>query len=219
MVCHLTVVLPQIFFNLNTLFSYPVCLCLLHAPLDVVVHFPLFLRSFMYESLLSQFLYNGWKRSVSPSGERNSYLLDNILSKSYRTACYMFTTNKSPPPPPPQQEKKKKKTYNNTTTESPIPPHSHSRSPDELQGLKRWSLVWCGSRLAHWWRRHSSIGWCNNSESWGTVWRPSVMSALYHTLRGGDTINAEWGNISTTEYQFAISGDKSIYQVIHVCTN
>ena len=39
LVCPLTVVLPQIFFNLATLFSYPVFFSLFHALLDVVVHF------------------------------------------------------------------------------------------------------------------------------------------------------------------------------------
>ena len=51
LVCPLTVVLPQIFFNLTTLFSYPVFFCLFHAPLDVVVHLPVFLRSFRFKSV------------------------------------------------------------------------------------------------------------------------------------------------------------------------
>ena len=51
----LTVVFPQIFFNLTTLFSYPVFVCLFHAPLGVVVHFLLFLRSFRFKSLFSHF--------------------------------------------------------------------------------------------------------------------------------------------------------------------
>ena len=55
LVCLLTVVLPQIFFNLTTLFSYPVFFRLFHAPLDVVVHFLVFLRSFKLKSFLSQF--------------------------------------------------------------------------------------------------------------------------------------------------------------------
>ena len=55
LVCRLTVVLPQIFFNLTTLFSYPVFLSLFHAPLDVVVHFLVFLSSFRLEPFLSQF--------------------------------------------------------------------------------------------------------------------------------------------------------------------
>ena len=38
LVCPFIAVLPQIFFSLIALFSYPVFLCLLHAPLDVVVH-------------------------------------------------------------------------------------------------------------------------------------------------------------------------------------
>ena len=42
LVCPLTVVLPQIFFNLTTLFSYPVFFSCFHAPLDVVVHFLVF---------------------------------------------------------------------------------------------------------------------------------------------------------------------------------
>ena len=50
-----TVVLPQIFFNLTTLFSYPVFFSLFHAPLDVFVHFLVFLRSFRLKSFLSQF--------------------------------------------------------------------------------------------------------------------------------------------------------------------
>ena len=40
LICPPTVVLSQIFFNLITLFSYPVFLCLFHAPLDVVVSLP-----------------------------------------------------------------------------------------------------------------------------------------------------------------------------------
>ena len=48
LICPLTVVLPQIFFNHTTLFSYPVFLRLFHAPLDVVVHFLVFLRSFRF---------------------------------------------------------------------------------------------------------------------------------------------------------------------------
>ena len=48
LVCPLTVVLPQIFFNLTTPFFYPVFFCLFHAPLDVVVHFPVFLRSLRF---------------------------------------------------------------------------------------------------------------------------------------------------------------------------
>ena len=55
LVCPLTVILPQIFFRLITLFSHPVFFSLFHAPLDVVVHFPVFLRSFRFESFLSQF--------------------------------------------------------------------------------------------------------------------------------------------------------------------
>ena len=52
LVCPLTVVLPQIFFSLTTLFSYPVFFSLFHAPLDIVVHFLVFLRSFRFESFL-----------------------------------------------------------------------------------------------------------------------------------------------------------------------
>ena len=55
LVCPFTVVLPQIFFNLNTLFSFPVFFSLFHAYLDVVVHIPVFLRSFRFKSFLSQF--------------------------------------------------------------------------------------------------------------------------------------------------------------------
>ena len=51
----LTVVLPQIFFNFTTLFSYPVFFSLFRAPLDVVVHFLLFLISFWLKIFLSQF--------------------------------------------------------------------------------------------------------------------------------------------------------------------
>ena len=50
LVCPLTVVLPQIFYNLTTLFSYPGFFCIFHAPLEVVVHFLIFLRSFTFES-------------------------------------------------------------------------------------------------------------------------------------------------------------------------
>ena len=55
LVCPLTVVLPQIFFNLTTLFSFPVLFCLFHAPLGVVVHFLVFLRSLRFKSFRSQF--------------------------------------------------------------------------------------------------------------------------------------------------------------------
>ena len=54
-VCPLTVVLPQIFFSLTSLFSYPVFFSLFHAPLDVVVHSLVFLRSSRLKSFLSQF--------------------------------------------------------------------------------------------------------------------------------------------------------------------
>ena len=54
LVCPLTVVLPQIFFILATLFSYSVFFSLFHASLDVVVHFLVFLRSFRLKSFLSQ---------------------------------------------------------------------------------------------------------------------------------------------------------------------
>ena len=50
LVCPLTVVPPQIFFNFTTPFSYPIFFCLLHVPLDVVVHFLVFLRSFRLKS-------------------------------------------------------------------------------------------------------------------------------------------------------------------------
>ena len=43
LVSPLTVGLPQNFFNLTTLFSCPVFFSLFHAPLDVVVHFLVFL--------------------------------------------------------------------------------------------------------------------------------------------------------------------------------
>ena len=49
-----SVVLPQNFFNLTTLFSYPVFFCLFHARFDAVVHFLVFLRSFRFKSFLSQ---------------------------------------------------------------------------------------------------------------------------------------------------------------------
>ena len=55
LVCPLTVVLPQIFFNLTTLISYSVFFCLFPALFDVVVHFLVFLRSFRLKSCLSQF--------------------------------------------------------------------------------------------------------------------------------------------------------------------
>ena len=51
LVCPLTVVLPQIFFNLTTLFSYPVSFSLFRAPLDFVIR----VRSFRLKSFLSQF--------------------------------------------------------------------------------------------------------------------------------------------------------------------
>ena len=54
LVCPLIVVLPQIFFNLTTLFSYPLFFSLFHAPIDVVVNFLVFLRSFELKSFLSQ---------------------------------------------------------------------------------------------------------------------------------------------------------------------
>ena len=47
--------LPQIFFSLTKVFSYQVFFSLFHAPLDVVFHFPVFLRSFRFKSFLSQF--------------------------------------------------------------------------------------------------------------------------------------------------------------------
>ena len=53
LVCPLTVVLPQIFLNLTILFPCPVFICLFHAPLDVIVHFLVFLGSFRFESFCS----------------------------------------------------------------------------------------------------------------------------------------------------------------------
>ena len=55
LICPFTVVLPQIFFNLTSLFSYPVFFSLFHAPIDVLVHFLVFLRSFRLIFFLSQF--------------------------------------------------------------------------------------------------------------------------------------------------------------------
>ena len=51
----LTIVSSQIFFSVTTLFSYPVFFSLFNAPLDVFVHFLVFLRSFRLKSFLSQF--------------------------------------------------------------------------------------------------------------------------------------------------------------------
>ena len=51
LVCPLTVVLPQIFFNLTTLFSYPVFFSLFNAPLDVVVVAEGFRRQTLASSL------------------------------------------------------------------------------------------------------------------------------------------------------------------------
>ena len=51
MVYPLAVVLSQTFFNLTTVFSYPVFFCLFHAPLDVFVHFLVFLISFISEAI------------------------------------------------------------------------------------------------------------------------------------------------------------------------
>ena len=73
----LTVVLPQIFFSLTTLFSYLVFFCLFHSHLDVV-HFLLFLRSFRFESSFSVLSFCGtdqeflqWPRvSSSDDGHR-----------------------------------------------------------------------------------------------------------------------------------------------------
>ena len=55
LVSPLTVVLPQIFFNFTTLFSYPVFFCLFRASLDAVVHFLVCLRSFRFKSFFSPF--------------------------------------------------------------------------------------------------------------------------------------------------------------------
>ena len=51
----LTVVLPEILFNLTILSPYPVFCCIFHAPLDDVVHFLVSIRSFRFKSVLSQF--------------------------------------------------------------------------------------------------------------------------------------------------------------------
>ena len=55
LVCCLAVVLPQIFFSLTVLFSCPILFCIFRAFLDVVVHYPVFLRSFRLKSVLFQF--------------------------------------------------------------------------------------------------------------------------------------------------------------------
>ena len=54
-VCSLIVVLPQFFFNLITLFSYLVFLSIFHVPPNFIILFPIFLRSFRFESFLSLF--------------------------------------------------------------------------------------------------------------------------------------------------------------------
>ena len=99
LVCPPAVVLPQIFFSLTTPYSYPVSPCLLHAPLEVVIHFLLFFRPFMYESVLSQFLHNGLNRSLSSSGKRTPIHL-TIYSPNHivpHVTCSQPTT-----PTPPQ---------------------------------------------------------------------------------------------------------------------
>ena len=55
LVCPLAFVLLQIFFTLTTLFCYPVFFSLFNAPLDVVVHFLVFLRSFRFKTFRFQF--------------------------------------------------------------------------------------------------------------------------------------------------------------------
>ena len=55
LICPLTVILPQISFNLTKLFSYPVFSCLVHVPLGVIVHFLVLLRSSRFESFLPRF--------------------------------------------------------------------------------------------------------------------------------------------------------------------
>ena len=75
----LTVVLPQILFNLTTLFCYPVFFSLFHAPLNVVVHFFVFLRSVRFESFLSQF---------SPFVAQ----IKNVCSDPNFFVCFVFLT-------------------------------------------------------------------------------------------------------------------------------
>ena len=66
-------VLPQIFFNLTTLLSYPVFLCLCHAPLDVVVHSLYFLFTSLYFS--------------DPSGSNSFFLSSLLLSHKSRISA------------------------------------------------------------------------------------------------------------------------------------
>ena len=53
LVCSLTVALPQIFFNVTTLFSYPVFFCRVQAPLDVFVHFLVFISQVLQIRIFS----------------------------------------------------------------------------------------------------------------------------------------------------------------------
>ena len=90
MVCPLTVVLSQIFFNLTALFSYPAFFCLLIAPLDLVVHFLFF------------------PRNLFPPTKRNHQLVMDIVLQSvtlltlssHHEHCERFYPPSPPLPPP-----------------------------------------------------------------------------------------------------------------------
>ena len=97
LVCPLTVVLPQIFFSLTTLFSYSVFFCLFHAPLDVAVHFLVFLKSFRFESFRSQLspFFAQIKNFCSgPSNKQTKKLADTgqTHTKDYIKKAFFYQT-------------------------------------------------------------------------------------------------------------------------------
>ena len=65
MVCAFTFGLSHIFFNLTTLFSLSVFCCHFHAPLDVVVHLPVFLRSFKFKLFFLSSLHLSHRSRIS----------------------------------------------------------------------------------------------------------------------------------------------------------
>ena len=76
------------FFNLTTLFPYPVLFSLFHASLDVVVNFLVFRSSFRLESFLSQEM----ETRVGPWGWPFS-CLPNLVSDCRESGDYILSTS------------------------------------------------------------------------------------------------------------------------------
>ena len=87
------------FSSISLQFSDPVFFCLFHAPLDVVVHFLVFLRSFRFESFLPQFssFVTQIKNFCSDPGFSLLMMFAKDLTGCFSHCCVrnIYSTNKT----------------------------------------------------------------------------------------------------------------------------